>query len=445
MKKRYFYLIIIVISIFVAGFVVLKYSKHDHQDVKFYALLDRTDTLSRPEEWNQVKQKFDEMMKISATNPDDLPSRIGLAALYIQEARVTGNHDYYDKAAMRYVNEVLEKDPVHFEALTYKSLILLSQHQFSEGLAVAEKAREANPYNAFVHGILVDANVELGNYERAVAEADKMVSIRPDMRSYARISYLREIHGDYPGAIEAMKMAADAGLPGDEATEWTRVQLGHLYEKIGDAANAERTYLYSLELRPGYAYAIAGLGKIQAMKKKYSAAIEYYLKADSLIDDHGIKEQLADVYQLNDQVQKANELNKLLIGDMSGAANGDHHGHGHHAGLELAYIYLKVKDNDEALEHALEEYHRRPDNIDVNEAVAWVYYCKGEARKALPFMETALRTKSNNPILLRRAGLIYATVGEKAKAKSLLTRTMNNNTCLDLPLQTQCMAAMKNL
>ena len=89
-----------------------------------------------------------------------------------------------------------------------------------------------------------------------------MISIRPDIRSYSRVSYLREIHGDYPGAIEAMKLAVDAGLPGDEATEWARVHLGHLYEITGDLKNAEMHYLIALQKRPGYAYAIAGQGSI---------------------------------------------------------------------------------------------------------------------------------------------------------------------------------------
>jgi len=66
--------------------------------------------------------------------------------------------------------------------------------------------------------------VEMGNYTAAVENSDKMVSIRPDIRSYSRISYLREIYGDYPGSIEAMKMAVGAAYR-DEATEWSRVQL----------------------------------------------------------------------------------------------------------------------------------------------------------------------------------------------------------------------------
>ena len=128
------------------------------------------------------------------------------------------------------------------------------------GLAIAEKAQKINPYNALIYGILVDGNVEMGNYKAAVENSDKMDSIRPDIRSYSRISYLREIYGDYPGAIEAMKLAVGAGGAGDEPTEWTRIQLARLYENTGDLKNAEMHYMIALDERPGYPYATAGLG-----------------------------------------------------------------------------------------------------------------------------------------------------------------------------------------
>ncbi|MEJ7661093.1 MAG: hypothetical protein WKG07_16480, partial [Hymenobacter sp.] len=58
--------------------------------------------------------------------------------------------------------------------------------------------------------------------------ADKMNTVRPDLPAYARVSYLREIYGDMPGAIQAMDMAVKAGYAGLEQTEWTRVAPGHL-------------------------------------------------------------------------------------------------------------------------------------------------------------------------------------------------------------------------
>jgi tetratricopeptide (TPR) repeat protein len=430
------------------GFIVARYkSKEKNKTASFYPLLDRKGISFQAGEWEQVKKQFDDEMKIIATNPDDVRSRIGLASLYIREARATGNHRYYDMAAMKYVNEVLEKDPQNFEALAFKSLLYLSQHHFSDGLAFAEKARDVNPYNAFVYGILVDGNVEMGNYKEAVNDADKMVSIGPDMRSYSRISYLREIHGDYAGAIEAMKMAVDAGPPGDESTEWTRVQLGHLYENTGDLKSAEMNYVISLQYRPGYAYAIAGKARIALASPDYHKAIALYLEADSLVNDYSFKEQLAEIYQLTSQKDKAGELNSWLIRTMTREAesgkNDDNMGH--YSDREMAYAYLRTNNYDEALDHAITEYNRRPGNIDVNETVAWVYYKRGDYAKALPYLEVAMKTKSNNPVLLAHAALIYAKTGDATKARSFLEKVISSNANIPPSLKAEAIAAFEKL
>jgi tetratricopeptide (TPR) repeat protein len=448
MKKRYLYLIPLIVFFLAAGFIVVKYLNNEYKKAAaFYPLLDRKGISFQTEEWKQVQKKFDDLMKVIGTNPDDIKSRVELAALYIREARATGNYMYYDMAAMKYVNEVLGKDPQNFEALTFKSLLYFSQHHFAEGLTFAEKANQVNQYNAFVYGILVDGNVEMGNYAEAVKDADKMVSIRPDMRSYSRISYLREIHGDYPGAIEAMKLAVDAGPPGDEATEWTRVQLGHLYEHTGDLKRAEMNYMISLQYRPAYAYAIAGQARIAAASKDYNKAIAYYLQADSLINDYSFKEQLAEIYQLTGQKAKTDELNQWLIKAMTlDAESGKTDNNiGHYADRELAYAYLRTGNYDKAVEHAIAEYNRRPGNIDVNETIAWVYYNKGNYDKALPYLETAMKTKSNNPVLLAHAGLIYAKSGDKVRAKALLEKIENSNPNISESLRMQVSSTLKTL
>jgi tetratricopeptide (TPR) repeat protein len=448
MKKRYLYLGTLVFFVLAAGFIVVKYKKGEKaKAASFYPLHERKGTLAGSEEQKQSKEQFDKLMKIIGTNPDDTKSRVSLAALYLQEARVTGEYKYYDMAAMKYVNEVLAIEPNNFEALTFKAMLYLSQHHFADGLKMAQKAGEANPYNAFVHGIITDGNVEMGNYKAAIESADKMISIRPDIRSYSRVSYLREIHGDYPGAIDAMKMAVDAGQSGDESTEWARVQLGHLYENTGDWKRAEMNYLISLENRPGYGYAILGLARIAKMKKEYPKAIAYCLQADSLVNDYSFKEQLADIYVLAGQKDKANEINNWLINAMSEDAKAGEKDDniGHYADRELAHVYIKTGDYDNALKHALAEYNRRPDNIDVNETMAWVYYHKEEYDKALPFIETALKTNSKNPTLLCRAGLIYAKAGNNVKAKEMLAPLLENDSNIDELLKAEAVNAFKSL
>lgn len=429
MKKNTLYAALLVVFIGAAGFVIIKFrSDENKKRTAGYELLDRKGVLSKTDEWANTQKSASKLLAAVKANPGDTKSLISLSNLFILEARATGNYQYYDKAAMKYVNDVLVKEPGNFEAMTLKALLYLSQHHFADGLAIAETAHKINPYNAFLYGILVDGHVEMGNYDSAVINAEKMMAIRPDLRSYARASYLREIFGDYPGAIEAMKMAIDAGLPGDESTEWSRVQLGHLYENTGDLEKAAINYSIALNERPGYVHAMAGMARIALAAKDYSKAIAYYVQADSLVNDFSFKEELVDVYQLAGQKDKAAATAKMVIDEMNknaaGAATDE--SIGHYADRELAYAYLKINNYDKALEHALAEYNRRPKNIDVNETLAWVYYQKGDFVKALPYIQVALKTNSKNPILLCRAGLIHEKAGDKVKAKEYLKQALKN-------------------
>ena len=330
---------------------------------------------------------------------------------------------------MQLLDKVLAAQPENFEALCSKASLCLTQHHFSQGLAVAQEAVKINPYSAFVYGLLCDANVELGDYDEAVKMADKMNQVRPDLRAYARVSYLREIYGDIPGAEQAMNMATEAGYPGLEQTEWARVQLGHLFENNGDLTHAEQAYQQSLEVRPYYAYALAGLGRVAAARKDYPAAIKDLEQARATVKDYAFADQLADLYRLNKQPEQSQKMAKEAIAQLSNdATEADNNEQmGHYADRELAYAYLKTGELDLALKHAKIEYERRPNNIDVNETLAWVHYKRGEYADAQKYIQVALRTHSQNPVLLCRAGLIATKAGQPAQGQTMITKALTIN------------------
>jgi tetratricopeptide (TPR) repeat protein len=107
----------------------------------------------------------------------------------------------------------------------------------------------------------------------------------------------------------------------------------------------------------------------------------------------------------------AEMLQKILNGLL---ATGDQEVH------ELAHACMGVGDYKKALEYALQEYKKRPGNIEVNETLAKVYYASGEFLKAKTFIDTALKTNCKNPELLCQAGLIYYQLGLKKEAKAFL-------------------------
>lgn len=428
MNKKSTYFLLLLLFFGMTAFVVLRYNnKLKSTEVAFYPLQERTGVAANLPEWAATKSNSDKLIRIVRETPGDIKSTLALVALYIQEARITGNHTYYDAAAMKYVDDVLAKDPKKFEALVFKAVLQLSQHHFSDALETASKAQKINPYNAFIYGIMIDGNVEMGNYPLAVEYSDKMISLHPDIRSYSRVSYLREIHGDYPGAIEAMKMAVQAGGYGDEGTAWAHIQLARLYENTGDLKAAEMHYTIALEERPGYGYATEGLGHIAMAKKDYTRAIALYEQANTALNDYALKEQLAELFLLTSQKEKADAIINNIIEELTRASKEGEASINHHADKELAYVYLLQNDYDKALNHALAEYSRRPNNIDVNEAVAWVYFKKGDQQKAVSFIEKALRTNSKNPTLLCRAGSIYAKAGDREKAKILLQEALKSD------------------
>jgi tetratricopeptide (TPR) repeat protein len=400
------------------------------------SLKERTGVLSQSPDWITAKQQMQSLIAAIETNPKDNNAKQQLAQLFIEESRITNEHAFYDSQCILLLDDVLKTDSLNVDILCNKATVLLSQHHFSEALMVAEKAKKISPYTASVYGLLCDANLELGRYNIAIEMADKMVSVRPDIRSYSRVSYLREIFGDYSGAITAMKLAVSAGYPGLEQTEWSRIILAHLYESVGQLDSASFQYAIALQERPDYAFAIAGLGRIEKAKGNYKEAITYYEKASSIITEFSFQDELTDLYRLANQIDKANTSAQKVIA-LLGPGNADESvtGHGHYADKELAYAYLKTNQLDSALAHAKTEYDRRPENIDINETMAWVLYKKGSFKEAETYMNKAMRTNSSNPVLLCRAGLIQIKNGKKDSGSLLIQKALQQNPFLDPDLK----------
>lgn len=447
MKKNFLYIALIASCLAAVGFVVVRYNdKKASEKLLSYPFLNRNQH-NNIAEWEFAKKNADVLMAKLKEKPDDIKSLLALANAYIIEGRISGNYAYYDKAAYKTINKVLDIKPNNYDALLLKSLVQLSQHHFAEGLATALLCASMNPNNAFVYGLLVDANIEMGNYKEALDAADKMVTIRPDIRSYSRIAYLREIHGDFPGAIEAMQLAVSAGVPSDESTEWCRVQLARLHEQMGEVEKAEYQYKLSLAARPGYANALQGMARVLAHKNKQDSAVYFLEQASALINNLDIKQELALAYKNAGNTKKAENIFTDLLNDNANNTSlaVDDPEAGHYSDKELAYLYVQLNKKDEALKHALAEYNRRPKNNDVNQMMAWIYYKRNEVDKSLPYIDRAMQTGSKSPELLSIAGLVNYKSGNIAKGKSLLQQANQNNPVMQPSLILETRAVVEKI
>lgn len=397
------YFSIIIITMLLAGLMACSFEGkvgHNKQStVSIPALLERAPAIRYGIEWDKTQNYYVQKKNEIQKDPTNLKARIELAELFMQEARVTGEHGHYYPAALQLLDEVLEKssakDDKRFRALANKASVELSLHDFKKALATAELAVAINPYNAKIYGVLVDANVELGNYDAAVKMADKMVSIRPDLRSYSRVSYLREIHGQVEGAIKALQMAVDAGYPGQESTAWARLTLGDLYFTYGMLEEAAIQYQLILQEREDYPFAIAALGKVAQAKGEYAVAEAYYKNAAAIIPEVGFYASLAGLYK-----EKGNAAASREVIDEIFPMLKDDTDNCHNMDMEYAHIYLDLLEKPEkALEYAQKEYEKRPGNIDVNRLLAEIYNTLGDQDLAKKHLETARKTNSMHPEL----------------------------------------------
>lgn len=359
-------------------------------------LLDRPEKLRYGKEWDEMQNHYGAQSAELRRHPENPDVRLKLAELFIQEARITGEHPHYYPAALQMLEPVVkslenianptpqQKDQL-FRALSHRASVELSLHDFARALETAERAAALNPYNAYIYGCLVDANVEMGNYTKAVELCDKMVSIRPDLRSYSRVSYLREIHGDMQGAIEAMDMAVKAGYPGYEQTEWARLQLGHLYERSGNLVAAEKQYQMCLAARENYPFAIAALAGIEEKRGNPAKAETLLKQAADIIPEVGFYIDLVKIYQKTGRESEAQPLiqriQDMMAEDMAA---------GHHMSLEAGRFHLEVtKDLNKALQFAQAEYRKRPENRDINQLLAAIYLAQGDKKQAHEHLKKA--------------------------------------------------------
>ena len=362
-------------------------------------LLLRNEKIQLGKEWDQIQNLYAQQVADLRRGKNVNEAKLNLALLFIKEARVTGEHGHYYPAALKMTTEILENKDLSsdskFRTLMTKAGIKLSLHEFAEAKEIALQAIKLNALNAQIYGIMVDCHVELGEYEQAVAMADKMISIKPDLRSYSRISYLREIHGDVEGAKEAMKLAVESGFPGTEETAWAMQTLAEMYQLYGEPEKAKKIYNTILASRKDYPFAVGGLASLEFEKGNIKEAEKIIQEAIDIIPEVGFYVQLADLYKAEGKDGQLKEISEEIFVMLK-----DDVTNGHNMNLEYALLHLELlEDPEKALFYAELEYQKRPENIDVNRLMARIYKSKDDISKSKEHKIKAQKTKSIHPEL----------------------------------------------
>jgi tetratricopeptide (TPR) repeat protein len=342
-----------------------------------------------------------------------------LGEAWVRKARVDADPGLYHGAGDA-ADAALSLRPGDPRALLLRGLVLLDAHRFEEARAIAEQILARHPGIAAVHGLHSDALLELGRFEEAAAAAQRMMDLKPSLPSYVRASHLLWLQGDVAGALEAARLAVDAGGDG-EARAWARTQAALVRWHRGDLDGADAELARALAESPEHPAALVARGRVALSRRDFAAACDALERAFRRAPLPATAWLLADARAGRGDVAGARELEERVIRD----------GRAFDRRTLALFLATRGREPAEAVRLAEAERQVRGD-VETEDAYAWALYRAGRLAEADRAASRATRLGTPDARLLFHAGAIRVARGDRTSGLALVRRALRLNPEFDL-------------
>lgn len=345
-----------------------------------------------------------------------------LTSLYLERLRLTADAADVTRAELA-ATKGIEAAPKSYASVTAMAQVRLAQHDFSGALSLIDQAdtlKKDVPETLALRG---DALMALGRYDEAGAAYRAYLDKAPGFSAFSRQAVFAETYGNIDVAVQFWKAAIDSTKvesPVDSA--WARVQLGNFYATVGQLDEASDELGTALRVYPGYALALAGEGRVAAMRGDYKKAEGLYQQAVAKIPSPEFVAPLVDVAAAAGDRAEAERQAALLgaIGQLF-EANGIRN--------DLTLILFKLDHGQagpETLAAAKAAYEERP-SLAAADVYAWALYRAGQFEEAKGYSKEALRLGTREPLYLFHAGMIARANGDEARAQESFAQAARIN------------------
>ena len=361
-----------------------------------------------------------------AADPSFVPGWSKLAEGYFARALATGDPAWLTRAESA-GRRAVRLDPRAFEALDALAGVAASRHRFREALDWTGRSLAVAPTRVAPLSIRTDALIELGRYREGFALAQKRQELRPDLASYSRVSYVRELIGDRAGSIRLMRLAIGAAAPASPDRATTRAQLGLVLLAHGDLGAAEREVRTALAETPGDTNASFVLGRVLAARGDLDRAAQLFERVAVELPEPDHLAALAEV--------------ERALGRTDAARR-------HEAEMRGAFDRLEANGSNVDLDRALLEADlRRPTDADIararrgqaarpgiagDQALAWVLTRARHCVEGDRYATRSLRLGTQDPFMLFHAGMAAACAGRPDVARTRLSAALELNPAFSL-------------
>ncbi len=404
-KVLYFLLALIGLLVAVGLFMLMHKSTSDRNQNQPFSATDKA--------IGALKNKL-------AVNPGNITLEVNLCQNYLQKVRETADTSYFAKCDHS-LNKAIALEPNNANIISTQAAVFYGRHNFSKGLELSQKAMSLNPNQVAYYGLVGDGQIELGQYEQAVASFQTMINKRPSLSSFNRVAYIRELYGDVKGAQAALKSAVSSGSSFPENIAYSQVELGKLYAR-NDLNSAEQMYKQAVYTYKDFSPALEGLGKVAFARGNYNQAISYFNQAFDTLPLAQYATDLGDGYSVKGDSAKANQ--QYFLADLafqkssSGGVNNDFE--------KSVFLTDHNKDLSAANRLSREAVIARP-NIFSADILAWNLYKTDKYEEAQTIIQQALRLGENQPVILFHAGMIADKLGQHDQAKTYLQKAFSED------------------
>jgi len=334
--------------------------------------------------------------------------RLGWA--FVAKARESFDPGFY-KLAEQCARSIETRNPQSQEAILLHAHVLQNLHRFKESESLARRVVQLRGLS-FDYGLLGDALMEQGKLNDAVQAYQQMMSLKPDLRAYARAAHMRWLKGDLEGAIEAMQLAVSAASPSDaESGAWVNTRLAFYEFQAGRVSEAKQQCALALSLQNNYPPTLLLQGRILLGQSRYREAVAVLRNATKLNPLPEYQWTLAEALRVAGNENEASEVEAQLC--QRGATSDPR--------TLALFLATRHESPETALRLARTELDSRGD-VFTHDALAWSLVAAGKVTEAHNEIQRALAEGTQDARLFFHAGIIASQAGQSADPERWLRK-----------------------
>ena len=376
-----------------------------------------------PYDPSQIRSNLVFLTRKARGDSGDPITRAMLARAYLESYRESGDAADATRAEQAARDSLRIRTRSNSEALLQLSRALLAQHRFSEALAVA---RRATPDTDQAYRQCADLEIEIGDYaaaERDLAKSPKRSADPAYLALLARLVALRGKNADALALLQSAAQQADADLDMPvQSVAWFHERLGHRLASMGRLDEAEKSYQAALEVFPRDYRTMAAMARLFALRNEWPQVLTWGEKAAAIVPAPETLALLGDAHMALGQKAEAARRYKLVesiavVARSQGAI---------YDRQRALFLADHNRNLGEAVALARGELKSRKD-IYTYDALAWTLYKAGQFEEADAFATRARALGTQDASLFYHAGAIAFALGQRDRARLLLTRALAIN------------------